>query len=71
MDNLKNSAFPLVNEEGGSYEDREVRYGFSKLEYAALMIAQGICAETVDRGHGYIAETAVKIAKLVLEEANK
>ncbi len=69
MDNLKKSATGFTASYQG--EDTDVQYGFTKLELAALMIAQGICAETCDRGHSYIATTAVQIAKSVLEECNK
>lgn len=71
MNNLQQPAFPFINEEDGHYENRETYTGFTKLEYAALLIAQGICSETIDRGTGYIATRSVEIAKAVLEEANK
>lgn len=69
MDNLKSPAHPIINDEG-SHEDREVHYGFTKLEKAALMIAQGMMAHskyTTD----FVAPKAVEIAKAILQEANK
>lgn len=48
--------------------------GFTKLEVASLMIAQGIMARgiyTPNQYQGYVAEPAVAIARAVLEEANK
>lgn len=46
-------------------------YGFSKLELAALMIAQGLCADHTMDSVNVIPEMSVRIAKAVLEEANK
>lgn len=70
-DNLKLPAYPTLfyNEVTGAANGHSA--GFTKLELASLMIAQGICAETCDRGHTFIASESVKIAKAVLEEANK
>ena len=61
MENEQRGAFPLEGES----------FGFTKLEYASLLIAQGMCAETTDRGINFIATESIKIAKAVLEEANK
>jgi hypothetical protein len=51
--NLQSPAFPLVNQEGTSLEDREVRYGFTKLEYASLLIAQGVLS------HGWPMQSTI------------
>ena len=40
MKNEKKPAFPFVNQEGGSLEDREVHYGVSKREYFAGLAMQ-------------------------------
>ena len=50
--------------------------GFTKLEKAALMITQGLAASNfyvigMHSEHPAIAETAVSLAKAVLEAANK
>lgn len=72
MENLKSPAHPVINDEG-SFEDRAVHYGFTKLELASLMIAQAYTANPsfVGNTDEYIAEISVKFAKAVLEEANK
>jgi len=66
MDNLKSPAYPQP------FNDKQL--GFTKLEKAALMIAQGLCA-SLKMGTSplptLLAETAVMVAKAVLEEANK
>jgi hypothetical protein len=43
---------------------------FTKLELASLMIAQGLVGEFTNK-QNIIAEASVRIAKEVLEEANK
>lgn len=81
MDNLKLPAYPgpiPTKNEGqihaiGNYEYRA--HGFTKLELAALMIAQGIYSnsnvEAMNTHFQTIAETSVTQAKAILEEANK
>jgi hypothetical protein len=71
MDNLKSPAYSYVDHLTPSYEDQNNHFGFTKLELASLMIAQGICSETQDRGTKFIAERSVELAKAVLAEANK
>lgn len=70
MDNLKLPANPTLKREAMSAHDFPFKYsmqgGFSKLELASLMIAQGMCANGI-----FHAEEAVLRAKMVLEEANK
>lgn len=72
MDNLQSPAYPNVD----SYENGNVctpQSGFSKLELASLMIAQGLMATTQFSNNRdlYIGKESVKLAKAVLEEANK
>lgn len=83
MDNLLSPAYPLV----ASLDEKDNKYftvadmdmegtGFSKLELASLMIAQGMCSEGMpaDLSHTNneaIASAAVLLAKAVLTEANK
>jgi len=79
MDNLKLPAYPQPITMGSEGDilipvmHHPDFGGFTKLEYASLMIAQGIAQrEFVDTGdRDYISMRAVKLAKAVLEEANK
>jgi len=83
MDNLKRLAFPqsialsddnsVAQTSWGVHEDFA---GFTKLEYAALMIAagmsQGIYSDGLtDKQSHHIVQSSVFLAKAVLEEANK
>jgi hypothetical protein len=78
MDNLKRPADtqPMTTLYDGnvitSWQHHEDFAGFTKLELASLMIAQGYVANggfaIIDRA---IAEYCVQTAKAVLEEANK
>lgn len=78
MDNLQSPAYPSIlsdfdgqdNALGSSYTDPK-RSGFTKLEKAALMIAQGLCADPSMDSVDVIPELSVRIAKEILEEANK
>jgi hypothetical protein len=74
-DNLKSPAYPVHIEPGDTYSGHAFFDGFTKLEKAALMIAQGYVANGVfngDEQEDYeLSKRAVKIAKAVLEEANK
>jgi hypothetical protein len=69
MDNLKLPAYPCPqNVIPTDY------HGFSKLELASLMIAQGMISNNQDwkdKWEGRIAESSVELAKAVLDEANK
>lgn len=76
MDNLNSSAYPLVDsyESGGTHSSSN---GFTKLELASLMIAQGLATrelletlETKNYPLG-VAKLALSIAKAVLDQANK
>jgi len=74
MENLKSAASGFTAHFDG--ENTDVQYGFTKLEKAALMIAQGGVAtwdgKDVDPTNSKIfASNCVLLAKLVLEEANK
>jgi hypothetical protein len=84
MDNLKSPAAPVViaNEANrkdnghqmGTYEFQ--KYGFTKLELASLVIAQGMLANSPDWSEkdtsiNWVSINSVKYAKAVLEEANK
>ena len=72
MENVKMAAFPTVTNPE-HYDLRHEMPGFTKLEYASLMIAQGVLS------HGWpmqssidsLAAYSVGIAKSVLGEANK
>lgn len=74
MNNLQQPAFPVPNkllpDGAGGWVPM---MGLTKLEYAAIEIAKGIMSNTLlaDNEDEYIARDAVKIAKAVLEEANK
>lgn len=78
MDNLKSPAYPWTDTGGDRLEFFE---GFTKLEKAALMIAQGYAANSLGSDQGIqppaalaypeLAKMAVSLAKAVLEEANK
>jgi hypothetical protein len=81
MENLKLPAYPLplanvregeVTDTGDYCKDNR---GFTKLELASLMIAQGIAnmwgVRTDTGSDDIIAIVSVRIAKAVLEEANK
>ena len=81
MDNLKLPASPqaiYLEENGHPRAGAEYDWdfsGFTKLEMAALMIAQGaIASGNYKSGDGKtadLAEYSVRTAKAVLEEANK
>jgi len=77
MDNLKQPAHPTIESRlfDGIVEIRTKDDGFTKLELASLMIAQGYIAagayENEEQEGAEIARCSVNIAKSVLEEANK
>jgi|HubBroStandDraft_3_1064219.scaffolds.fasta_scaffold08371_2 hypothetical protein len=78
MENTRLPAYPLplVQNSEGDVKDASDwggNMGFTKLELASLMIAQGLMSNTLfcDNEDNYIARDAVKLAKAVLEEANK
>lgn len=71
MDNLKSPAYPteLKNSVGGNSGNAK---GFTKLEMASLMIAQGFSAcPSMQEADETFANNCVSLAKAVLEEANK
>lgn len=70
MDNLKSPAYP---HRSNSLEGGHTDPGFTKLEKAALMIAQGLLAgDTEERlNKDSIIKLSVEYAKAVLEEANQ
>jgi hypothetical protein len=74
MENLKSPASGFTAHFDG--ENTEVSYGFTKLEYASLLIAQGMVG-ILDQHHqpyydpSTLSRESVIIAKGVLEEANK
>lgn len=72
MKNSNSPAYPNID----SYENGNIctpQSGFTKLELASLMIAQGLMSNTQfsDNKNSYIATQSVKLANAVLEEANK
>jgi hypothetical protein len=90
MDNLKSPAYPFLeaNESGygnsvsvwqadGGKQMFPFQAGFTKLEYASLLIAQGLATRElleILEGSNYpsgVAKLSISIAKAVLEEANK
>lgn len=83
MDNLKLPACPTIVQwcEGKIGQDHQngneisQTYGFTKLEKAALMIAQGYISFghpiAIDGKKYSIQQASVMVAKAVLEEANK
>ena len=75
MYNLNQPASPFVNYMARDIEDSDNSYGFTKLEKAALMIAQGLSSRQLPDGDSIkshlLAEYSVELAKAVLEEANK
>lgn len=74
MNNLQSPAYPtkMYNSEGGN---AGYAGGFTKLEKAALMIAQGYIASRCFRDYDdevmLIAAASNSVARAVLEEANK
>jgi hypothetical protein len=75
MDNLKMPASPsqMKNTLGGN---AGYAPGFAKLEYAALLIAEGMCTHRDQHDQPYydpltLAKESVIIAKHVISEANK
>lgn len=73
MDNLQSPAYPL-DFPLKDYPSAEM--GFTKLELASLMIAQGFATmrdheDLLHKRRQGIATTSVMLAKAVLEEANK
>ena len=71
MDNLKSPAAPYVDYPCKDFEDRDNHYGFTKLELASLMIAQGFVTDQSNPLNDDLAKLAVAFAKAVLEECNK
>lgn len=83
MDNLKLPAYPFTtydtvsNGEGiqiGVHYTDQNQSGFSKLELASLMIAQGLMTGRdahCEIPEALISQLSVSLAKAVLEEANK
>jgi len=80
MDNLKRPAYPqpLTLGSDGSvltpWQHHEDFAGFTKLEKAALIIAQGMCSNSkLEYNNAFkdIPSQSVKLAKAVLEECNK
>lgn len=80
MDNTKLPAYPLplVQNEAKEIVDSSEwggSVGFTKLELASLMIAAGLAPvwekKTAQDAHMHIGQASVRIAKAVLEEANK
>ncbi len=78
QDNLLSPAYPLT----ASLDESENKYftvadvdlkasGFTKIELASLMIAQGIASHAESIHYKSTASSAVLLAKAVLEEANK
>lgn len=72
IDNLKLPAYPVTIPDGQRFSGLGIQDGFSKLELASLMIAQGLCVDSASPTRPYwLAEHSVEIAKLILSEANK
>ena len=85
MENIKLPAYPHQSWEEVSTEmgDNQIAHftsdnkaGFTKLELAALMIAQGMLANSPDWSEkdtsiNWVGINSVKYAKAILEEANK
>ena len=81
MDNTKLPAYPLpiANLKEGEIMDTtdygKGNAGFTKLELASLMIAQGLCSRQLPEGDSIrthlVAEYSVELAKAVLQECNK
>lgn len=67
MDNLTSPAYP--------HQLSLNSLGFTKLEIASLMIAQGMSATWIESAnpsqYRHISEVAVELAKAVLEQANQ
>jgi hypothetical protein len=72
MNNLLLPAYP-IHTEAGHYNGHADFDGFTKLELASLMIAQGLVSNPKFGNHENddIGEDSVRVAKAVLEEANK
>jgi len=80
MDNLKSPAFaqqiilhPIDNKPFAAGQMVEGAEGFTKLEYAALMIGQGMVSNPIYHSHTgqQIAAKSLSFAMSILEEANK
>lgn len=73
MNNLQQPAFPITGEPVNQLDYGIEALGFTKLEYAALMIAQGLTrffhADAYNDKE--ITADATRIAKAVIEECNK
>lgn len=75
MDNLKLPAYPVIGG-GGTFENGYDGFkpGFTKLELAALMIAQGMMASDANIKKSEMDQAAnncIEFAKAILEQANK
>lgn len=78
MNNLQQPAFPTIesiNHSGDVIEVKTKDPGFTKLEYAAILIAQGLLGH-YNQGATHddfvnISVLSAKLAKMVIEECNK
>jgi hypothetical protein len=74
MNNLLLPAYPIGEDDFNRFSDcRGPWTGFTKLELASLMIAQGLIQQgfVAQDDIVYIKTHSVRVAKAVLEEANK
>lgn len=77
MDNLKTPAYPqplTIGSDGTVLTPLEKDSdfaGFTKLERASLMIAQGLVSDPANTLTDTLAKLSVAFAKTVLEQANK
>ena len=70
MNNLQQPAFPISEKDYNRFADSRGPWtGFTKLEYAAILIAQGLSAKYGNAD--FVISESVKIAKAVIEECNK
>lgn len=77
MDNLKRPAYPqplTIGSDGSiltPWQHDEDFAGFTKLEKAALIIAQGIYASYKDPGDDFVVTKSVNMAARIIEACNK
>lgn len=69
MENSNKPAYPFINQEGNSIEDREVHYGLTKREMFAMAAMQGLCANPAHTGDNQMG--ARTIAEWAIEQTDE
>jgi hypothetical protein len=74
MDNLHSPAYPQTHDTMQSSDDWQLNKGFTKLERASIMIAQGLVAKynlKDPSDQDIIAALSVQLATTIIQHVNK